>query len=425
MFQDLEQVERFFKERRAFGIKPGLTRMYNLLESQSNPHLNFKAIHIAGTNGKGSTLTFIKNALQKNNYKVGVFTSPSLTGYTGHMLIDDKPIGEENFLRLLNQLLPAIQNLDVLDMHPTEFEIITTIAFMYFNEKIDIAIIEAGMGGREDTTNCIRPILSIITNIAMDHANYLGGSLEKIAYQKAGIIKQDVPTVVGKVDYPCFSIIEKEASNKNSIIYRLEKDFFYDEVSNIKDKQTFRWYHDKLRIPIEIKMKGMHQIENSSVALMALKILQDLAFPLDHENVLDSFRSSQLAGRFEKIYDKPEIILDGAHNSDGMAAFLNTVHNLFKHRRKHLVFAGFHDKDLTNMLKMALPYFDTVTVTTFDHPRAEKIENIIKNLSERISVASWKEKVDLILEQGELDEHYFFAGSLTFIGLIRDYITNN
>ena len=422
MFRSIEQVETFFLERRTLGIKPGLDRMYILLESQLNPQKKFKTIHIAGTNGKGSTLTFIKAALLANNYKVGVFTSPSLTGFTGHMLINDLPISEEHFLLYFNQLLPTIDELDVDKMHPTEFEIITVIAFMYFAEKVDIALIETGMGGREDTTNCIQPILSIITNIAMDHANFLGDTIEKIAYQKAGIIKPNIPTVVGAVEPTCLPVIYKEATAKSSPIYQLNKDFFYEENTSVIDRQIFNWNYKEFVYPIEIGMRGLHQVENASTALMALKIINDHSFSLNWENVFTALCLVQLAGRFEKVHEKPEIILDGAHNPNGMEAFLDTVQSLYENKKKHLIFAGFRDKELVKMLKMALPYFNTVSVTSFENPRAEKAENLMECLpSNMVRLGNWKQIIKEIKHQ---DDIYFFAGSLAFIGLVRAFIKN-
>jgi dihydrofolate synthase / folylpolyglutamate synthase len=420
MFLSLEQVENFLNERKKFGIKPGLDSMYRLLASQHNPQHHFKAIHIAGTNGKGSTLTYITHALIENDYRIGVFTSPSLSGFTGHILINNLPINEEYFLLLLNQLLPSIDQLDKANLHPTEFEIITTIAFMYFANNVDFAIIETGMGGREDATNCIQPILSIITNIAIDHASFLGDTLEKIAYHKAGIIKKNVPLVVGGVTSSCLPVIYQEAALKNSKIFQLNKDFFCKVNSYSRDRQSFEWSYENSMYEMEIQMQGIHQVENAATAMMALTVLKQQGIRLELDRVRAGLRNAQIAGRFEQILEKPIIILDGAHNPNGMEAFLRTVEKLFKDERKHLIFAGFRDKELHHMLQMALPYFKTITVTSFQHPRAEEAQNLIDNLvSEKIEIKDWQEKIWEIKEQ---DDIYFFAGSLYFIGLVRDYI---
>jgi dihydrofolate synthase / folylpolyglutamate synthase len=420
MFQYLEQVEAFFHERRALGIKPGLERMYALLNAQHNPQQKLKAVHIAGTNGKGSTLTYIKATLMENKYRVGVFTSPSLTGLTGHILINDLPIKEEQYLELFNQLLPSIRELDLNGMHATEFEIMTAIAFMYFSEQVDIAIIEAGMGGREDSTNCIQPVVSIITNIAKDHASFLGDSLEEIAHHKAGIIKENIPVVVGGVDPTCLSIIDVEAKSKKSTRYLLDRDFFYTIKSISENSQLFDWSYKDLTYSIEIGLRGNHQVENAATALMALQVIERSGFELDWNKASTAFRYASFPGRFEKVSDNPEIILDGAHNPNGMEAFIHTVNQFYSNKHKHLIFAGFKDKELQEMICMALPHFDSIALSTFDHPRAadaEHLANTVQTVS--IRIVDWLDELNEI-KNG--NDSYFFAGSLHFIGMVRDYL---
>ncbi|WP_047984044.1 bifunctional folylpolyglutamate synthase/dihydrofolate synthase [Ornithinibacillus californiensis] len=420
MFQYLEQVEAFLHERRTLGIKPGLERMYALLDAQHNPQKKLKAVHIAGTNGKGSTLTYIKAALMENNYRVGVFSSPSLTGLTGHMIIDNLPIEEERFLVLFNQLLPSIRELDLNGMHATEFEIITAIAFMHFSEHVDIAVIEAGMGGKEDSTNCIQPVVSIITNIAKDHASFLGNSLEEIAHHKAGIIKENIPVVVGRVDPTCLSIINMEAKSKTSARYLLDSDFFYMINSISENSQLFDWSYKDLTYSIEIGMRGNHQVENAATALMALQVIERSGFELDWNKVSTAFRYASFPGRFEKVSENPEIIIDGAHNPNGMEAFIHTVNQIYSNKQKHLIFAGFKDKELEDMIRLALPHFDSIALSTFDHTRAadaEKLANVVQ--TDSIRIVDWMDELNEI-KNGK--DSYFFAGSLHFIGMVRGYL---
>lgn len=420
MFHSIEQVEAFFAERRTLGIKPGLDRMMALLESQHNPQQKIKAIHIAGTNGKGSTLTYLKAALIENNYRVGIFTSPSLTGLTGHIFINDQPIPDDQFLALFNQLLPSIIELDLVEMYATEFEIITTIAYMYFSETVDIAIIEAGMGGREDSTNCIQPMLSIITNIAMDHATFLGDTLKEIAFHKAGIIKDHTPVVIGAVEESCMPIFEKEARKKYSNMYTLNRDFFYKRTFMDENRQFFEWCYQGTKLEMETQMKGKHQIVNAAIALMALAIIEKSGVDLNWDNVYQGIKTALLPGRFEKILDNPIVILDGAHNPKGMEAFLQTLNDLYRTKRKNLIFAGFKDKELKEMLQLALPHFDTIMVTSFDHPRAETAENLWRMVPvEKVRQIKWQEEWKEIREREEM---YFFTGSLHFIGMVSAYV---
>jgi dihydrofolate synthase / folylpolyglutamate synthase len=425
MFTNLEQVEQFFQERKNFGIKPGLDRMEQLLKSQNNPHERIKTIHIAGTNGKGSTQAYIKEALIQHNYKVGVFTSPSLSDITGHMLINDLPIPNDLFLIHLNNLLPTIEQLDVEEMHPTEFEIITTIAFMYFVDAVDIAIIECGMGGREDATNCIHPILSIITNIAMDHASFLGNTIQQIAYQKAGIIKENTPTILGNIDESCLAVLLQEATLKNSTIYQYRNEYQAFDIVFQQNSQAFQWKYNQISLPITTGMKGQHQIENASTALMALQQLMVAGYSIEWPKVQTAFQTATLSGRFEKLIDHPIVIVDGAHNPDGMEAFLRTVQSEYGEKEKTLIFAGFRDKELNKMMESATPYFQTVILTTFDSPRAANVEELEKQFhGNNMKVnPDWKEIVDqYVLQDKEGKRAYFFAGSLHFIGLVRRYL---
>lgn len=422
MFHHMEQVETYFKQRSGLGIQPGLERMYVLLESQQHPEQYLKAIHIAGTNGKGSTATFLKAALQQNGYRVGVFTSPSMSGITGHIIIDDQPIDENQFLKLFNNLLPTIEKLDLKNMPPTEFEIITAIALMYFQKQTDFVIIETGMGGREDATNCIQPLLSIITNIAKDHASFLGDTVEEIAYQKAGIIKQGIPTVLGNIEDPSLSIIQAEAQSKNSTIYRLHNDYYFQPL--VTKTGLFKWYQASETYEVEICMHGQHQFANASIALMALKVLSENHLSLNWKKVIEGMKVAQLAGRFEKVHEHPIIIVDGAHNPAGMEAFLETLESIYGNYQKRLIFAGFRDKELPKMVEMALPYFEQITITSFEHPRAESADSLIARISfNELSSSDWKEEIKRILANTDKrDTVYCFAGSLHFISLLRDYV---
>src|SRR5699024_5704352 len=191
MFINFQDIEEFMNSRRKFGIKPGLKRMNYLLDRLHHPERYFKSIHVAGTNGKGSTIQFMKKALMANGHRVGVFTSPSLSGLTGHIWCNGQKIETREWVSLMNDIYPIITELDKKGIHLTSFEIITAIVFVYFSKHVHIALIETGMGGRFDTTNCLDPIVTIITNVTRDHTRFLGKSLADIAYHKAGIIKQN------------------------------------------------------------------------------------------------------------------------------------------------------------------------------------------------------------------------------------------
>ncbi|MBO1002598.1 bifunctional folylpolyglutamate synthase/dihydrofolate synthase [Pseudogracilibacillus auburnensis] len=422
MFQSLREVEQFFQKRKKFGIKPGLDRVHFLLERVHHPERHLQAVHVAGTNGKGSTIHLIKNALVHHQYVVGLFSSPSFTGIQGYFLINDKEIKEKELVSLMNKLLPHINMLDHQNMHPTEFEIITVIAFLYFKDRVDIALIETGMGGRYDTTNCFHPILSIITNVEKDHMQFLGETIEEIAYHKAGIIKHHSPIIVGSLHEESEKVIQKEAKALNAPLYRLQEEFIY----HVDDNNIITWrYRDELTVKFSLQLKGPHQIENASLASMALLLLNKVGFAIDWSYVTESFQETSLPGRFEIVHKHPTIILDSAHNVAGIMAFLQTVEQHYPNKRKHLLFAGFKDKQLGEMVDKLKGHFTSVALTTFDDKRAATIQELQAYcIGQQIEInLSWQNAVlDILHQKPNQNDVYFITGSLHFITLVRQFL---
>lgn len=426
MDKELSELQLFFDKRKKYGIKPGLERINKLLYLVDNPEKEMKAIHIAGTNGKGSTLSYLKNALLKNGYKVGIFTSPSLEGITGHILRNNEKIPSRIFKLLLDQIAPMIQLLDDEENHPTEFEIITVIAYLYFKDYVDIALIEAGMGGKEDTTNCFMPILSIITNVDLDHTAYLGNTIEEVASHKAGIIKKSVPIITGETKETALRVIREEATGKKAPIYELHKQFNYTQIKTLSKCQHAHFEFKGEEYPLHLKSFGEHQVKNATVALMALKLLNENGFLLNIEEVLKGINGTQVAGRFEIMRNEPTIIIDAAHNPAGIKAFIQAVETNYTNRSKHLLFAAFKDKDTEKMLHSLLPYFEKITITTFDHPRAFGHEELLL-LENQFSVSyqsNWKEVIENVVVNSRREEVYFITGSMHFIGMVRQYLIN-
>ncbi|GAB3797183.1 bifunctional folylpolyglutamate synthase/dihydrofolate synthase [Virgibacillus kimchii] len=420
MFQNLQEAEAFLSTRKSLGIKPGLERMQKLLQKAGNPEKKIRAVHIAGTNGKGSTVQFINSALQANGYQTGVFTSPSLQGLPGYIYHNNVPVEEDILIELCNQLYPGIKQMDRDGAAPTEFEIITVLALMYFEKNVDLALIETGMGGRLDTTNCLDPLLSIITNVSIDHMQFLGSTISEIAYHKAGIIKRNRPVVIGEMSKDAFREIEKEATDLKAPIYKLVQDFTYIKTGVSKGVQRFIWNEEQ---PMEISMLGEHQIKNASVAFQAVMLLKKLKYQINIDKTVKAFSRTQLPGRFEMIQEKPAVILDGAHNAKGMEAFIDTILTHYKDRQRHLLFAVFKDKEITEMLKFAVPHFSTVTLTSFDHPRSASLEDLkYFSRKENVFVAeNWKEATRSIKDHASV---YFVTGSLEFISRVRRYYAN-
>lgn len=420
MFATFDQVIEFFEQRKTFGIKPGLERIKALLRLSGEPQKRMKAIHIAGTNGKGSTSHFLKDALIANNYKTGLFSSPSQT-LTGHIWIQDRPITEAAFIIELNRLYPVINVLDEQDMHPTEFEIMTAIACLYFSQHTDIAVIEAGMGGREDTTNCFVPILSIITNVAMDHTGFLGERIEQIAYHKAGIIKKGIPVITGDLKLNANRVIVEEANRCEADLYQLGDHFTIRTPVIKNDLQHVTWQDGSpMTHTLQLQMKGVHQAENAALAVKAIKLLKQKGYMMDLSVALTAMKHTRVPGRFEQVCHDPQVILDGAHNPDGIESFLSSVQTYYPSKERHLLFGVFKDKDVEAMLDKLRPYFATITLTTFDHPRAaskDELQSFLVN-DPSLYFVPWREAVSAMNDANAV---YFITGSLHFIMQVEDF----
>lgn len=419
MLHTMEDVKDYINERSQFGIKPGLHRIQFLLKQVGNPEKAVKAIHVAGTNGKGSTIQFLQDALEMNGYEVGVFSSPSFTGIQGHFLINRKAIEAQDLVLYMNELIPFIKQLDRKQNHPTAFEILTVIAFLYFR-RVDIAIIETGMGGRLDTTNCFTPVLSIITSIAKDHMHFLGSTIRDIAYHKAGIIKHHIPVIIGDFPVEALGVMKQEAQIKGSSIMQLNKNFFIHQNG---EDITFE-YGGYETSPVTLNLKGRHQIENAAIAFVALQLLQRKGYALEEKLTMRAIRQTVIPGRFEKISTSPFIIIDSAHNLAGMRAFLETVQQTEAHHDNRLIFAGFKDKQLYEMIQLADDFFSELIFTTFEHERAAPVTTYSKmSLNAPVRIAdNWQEVVDTMYGENRSKVHYYITGSHHFIMLVRQFI---
>ncbi|WP_042223328.1 bifunctional folylpolyglutamate synthase/dihydrofolate synthase [Oceanobacillus manasiensis] len=420
MFTTFDQVINFIESRKSYGIKPGLDRIKTLLHLSDEPQKSMKAIHIAGTNGKGSTSQYIRDALIANGYNVGLFCSPS-PNLTGHIWNQEGPITEREFLIELNRLYSSIKKLDQQGMHPTEFEIITALAFLYFSQHSDIAVIEAGMGGREDTTNCFEPLLSIITNVAMDHTGFLGDHLKDIAYHKAGIIKSDVPVITGELKPDANHVIVNEVDLRQTALYQLGSDFTIHTASIENGVQNLEWkdgtdYSQKLKL----QMKGSQQAENAALAIKAISLLIREGYAIEMPRALNAISHTTVPGRFELVNEWPNVILDGAHNPDGINSFLSSVLNYYPNKERHLLFGVFKDKDMETMLDLLSPHFTSITLTTFDHPRAAEKNDlqVYLNRDRSLQYAHWHNAVKFMNETNQV---YFITGSLHFIMQVRNF----
>jgi dihydrofolate synthase/folylpolyglutamate synthase len=416
--QTIQELALFFRKRESLGIKPGLERTQFLLKRMHHPEVGQKLVHVAGTNGKGSTIHFIEAGLRANDYRVGVFTSPSFSGICGHFLIDGEQVQPDQLIEQFNDLLPAIRELDDQQNGPTNFEIITVLAFLLFQKNVDVALIETGMGGRFDTTNCFIPTVSVITNVSIDHTDFLGNTIAEIAYHKAGIIKRKRPVVLGDLREEASEVILKEAANLEADVFQFGKDFTYEP------KEESAWifqFQGKRTTPITLHMLGEHQKQNAAVAMMACEILAKRGIPQEMKRTLMGISRSGLPGRFEVIHHRPDIILDSAHNVAGVKALINAMETHYPYQKKHLLFAGFKDKQLHAMLELLESHITTLYLTSFDHKRAASLSDLaaMSLHTPTILVKDWQKAVAEFSHACDPNQVYFITGSFHFITLVR------
>jgi len=382
----------------------GLSRIKRLLWKLGNPERDFSSIHIAGSNGKGSTSTFISSVLIEAGYKVGLYTSPHLLEFRERIKINNKMISKKRAEILIETIKEASKGLDI-----TYFEALTAIAFLYFSfECVDIAIIEVGLGGRLDATNTIRPILSIITNISLEHTNYLGNTIEEIAREKAGIIKKGIP-VIGP------SIIEKYAKVKGSPIFIPGRDFIGKGTSKGFELKI----KDKVYKGLSLKMIGDHQVINASLAIMALSIIKG-DFPWKVRDLKNGLKNAFIRGRLEVISKRPLIVIDGAHNPDGARVLRETLDNYFSGLKPIFIIGILKDKDkekfLANLNISSCKVIVTEPKIDRKYPKEKLLKDVLKWTKDAIVMDNIKEAIDYAKGITKKDELICICGSLYLVG---------
>ena len=353
----------------------GLERMVELLELRGNPHLKLKVIHIGGTNGKGSTIAFLKNMLVKLGLRVGVFSSPYLIHYTAQISINGESIPEVK----LEALMADYESLLVGEKSAvlkgaTEFEIITALAYDYFaTEKVDVAIMEVGMGGLLDSTNVCQPILTGITTIGLDHVALLGDTVEAIAEQKAGIIKQGIPLVTGRIAPEALAVIDRIAEGKDAPRIAYGTDYQVGHQESVVTGEVFDYTSSVRQGRFQTGLLGLHQIENAGMALALLDIYcQEIGQELASNDLLaQALEETRWPGRLEVLSSEPMMILDGAHNPHAIKALLTTLQERFADYHKEILFTCIKTKALEDMLDLLETVPNSqLTLTYFDDSRA-------------------------------------------------------
>ncbi|NEU29791.1 bifunctional folylpolyglutamate synthase/dihydrofolate synthase [bacterium LRH843] len=409
-----------------FGIKPGLKRMEWMLERLGHPEKKIRTVHIGGTNGKGSTVSFMRHVLEHAGYKVGTFTSPYIECFEERISLNGKPIAEKDLLECGNRIRPLVEELAKTELgSPTEFEVITTIAFEYFATIVnpDVVLVEVGLGGRYDSTNVISPLLSIITSIGYDHMHILGEKIEEIAQEKAGIIKEKTPIISGVTEQEARDVILKAAKGKRANYEQLRIDFD-EQVQTVSEERQQFMYSSRLgeKMQVLIQMKGPHQRENAAIAIHALKMLdRDYSIIISNESITYGLLATTWIGRFEQINDQPLTIVDGAHNKEGMESLAKTLRQHYPNKRYRFVIAATKEKDMAVLLKPFEGLDATFTFTSFDFFRAAKASDLYEqaNVQNKRFEHDWVRAVCDEQKAVEEDEMLIICGSLYFISEVR------
>ena len=410
-----------------FGMVLGLDRMEELLRRLGNPQDDLKVIHVAGTNGKGSVSKYLEEGLSACGYKMGLYTSPYIETFNERIRYDGTDISDEDLEYYGQKVVSAAEAMvaDGLDS-PTEFEVVTAIAFLYFaGRQADITILEVGLGGIGDSTNVVKsPLASVITSISYDHMAQLGSSLAEIAVNKAGIIKTGCPVIANVPQRDAAKIIARKAYAMGSRLYDISgiRAAVSDETP-FSQKVSMELY-EKSYSDVEISMVGRHQAENLKTALATLEILRKSgAVKLDREALYEGLKRARQPGRFEVISEDPLVIIDGAHNEAGAQALQETMAQHFAGKKILLVAGILADKEIDSIVKFLTKITDHIIVTEPDNPRKLAAEKLAEHVADFGVAAEVVSDVEAAVHRAkELADDYdviLFAGSLYLIGDVR------
>ena len=372
------------------GVKLGLDNTVRMLEKVNNPHTRLKAVHVGGTNGKGSISAMLVSALRKSGLKTGFYSSPHLLSIRERIRIDGTAVSKKEFASLVfyvkRKTAPLIEQSN--GTYPTFFEFLTVMALVHFyREQTDIAIIEVGLGGRLDSTNVIIPSISVISCVQYDHLKPLGSDLHSIAYEKAGIIKEGVPVICGESNPIVREVIHKKAQKTNSDLYNIGEDFdafklgFVEEKGQLLQRNQVSWKNRKVEIHCPIV--GHHQLKNIAVAYATIMLLIELGIKILPKLAISGFRTASWPGRFHQL--NQGLILDAAHNASAVKELVTTLDQLFPGRKWNVLFAVCKDKEWEQMLTDLVRVSKSFVLVSLDFPRTELPKNIEKFLSKKFS----------------------------------------
>ncbi|GAA3408357.1 bifunctional folylpolyglutamate synthase/dihydrofolate synthase [Paenibacillus hodogayensis] len=437
-FRTADEAVSWITGRMKFGIRPGMKRMELFMEKLGFPQRRLKFIHVAGTNGKGSTCAFLTKTLIACGYDVGTFTSPFIERYQNRIQYNGRDIGDDSLLALVNEIKPIFDEIAETEWGaPTMFEVSTVLAVLYFAKEAypDFVVWETGLGGRLDSTNVVTPIVSVITNVGHDHMEILGETLAQVAEEKAGIIKPGVP-VVSAVEQPeAIESIRRAAAERKSTLYLMNEQFRFEPVRSDLDRQTLRFSGPFRRLDdIDITLNGAHQLKNAAVALMTLEVLrQYYAVVLDEEPFRQGMSSAQWPGRLEMVSRDPRVLLDGAHNPEGAETLAEALSTVYRYDKLHMMIAMMPTKQHEGVLRHLLPLADSLIVTEpdfFKKAEAEALAGLARDMLKELNLSlditvepDWKTALRLLTERTDREgDLAVVTGTLYLISDVRSWM---
>lgn len=420
-----EEALEFIHGTYRFGSKLGLENIKDLLQRLGNPHERFRAVHVAGTNGKGSVTSMLAHVLHEAGYRVGMFISPYLERFTERIQVDLKEIEPHELARITERVKEkVVEMVSEGKNHPTEFEVVTAIGFTYFAERqVDCAVVEVGLGGRLDATNVVNPLVSVITSISYDHMDVLGDTLEKIAAEKAGIIKQGRPVVTYPQHPEVISVIRRVSRERCAPLFEVDEESI-EVVASQVGRQVFNYSFGGEKFSnVVIRLTGRHQILNAATALTAVAVLRREGIVIPDDAVYRGMERAVWPGRLEVVRRRPYVILDGAHNESGAQVLASAIKEYYDGKPVTLVIGMLKDKDADAIVKHLCPLAESVIVTKPDSPRAMEPDELaikVRGYCPDVTVESDIEKaVAMGLKRVAEDGVLLFTGSLYLIGKVR------
>jgi dihydrofolate synthase/folylpolyglutamate synthase len=421
-----KNLDKFTYEEKKFYLE----RMKHLLNLMGNPQNNFKSIHIAGTKGKGSTSAFIFSVLKEAGYKVGLYTSPHLQTLRERIRIDSGLISKEELVELVNIAKPYIEEAKKHPIYgsPTFFEVLTALSFLYFFiKKVDFAVIEVGLGGRLDATNVILPLISVITPIGYDHMHILGNTLSQIAFEKAGIIKENIPVISSLQEEEAWNVIKKVAIERRAPIIKIDEKYSWQRLSFSNLGQEFSINDGSNEKIYFIPLLGNHQIINAVTAYGVFEVLKSKYFiNIDNESIKKGFSKVEWRGRFQILKENPMIVLDGAHNISSAKALKDTVTEYTKYDRLFLICGMMKDKDTLGFVSTLDPLvysYHFVPLPSNRTRKPDELSEMVRSFSTKdtFSYVNFKEAYEDVIKKASPTDLILITGSLYLVGEALDY----